>query len=52
VLFVANHSIPMLDVSVQFDAGQRRDPAAKAGLAELTVASLTRGVEAATAPRH
>ena len=46
VLFVANHSIPMLDVSVQFDAGQRRDPAAKAGLAELTVASLTRGVEA------
>ncbi|UIN20903.1 M16 family metallopeptidase [Herbaspirillum frisingense] len=46
VLFVANHSIPMLDVSVQFDAGQRRDPAAKAGLAELTVASLTRGVDA------
>ncbi|MCI1004122.1 pitrilysin family protein [Herbaspirillum sp. C7C8] len=47
VLFVANHAIPMLDVSVQFDAGQRRDPADKAGLAELTVASLTRGVEAA-----
>lgn len=44
VLFVANHSIPMLDVSVQFDAGQRRDPAGKAGLAELTIASLTRGV--------
>ncbi|TWC69877.1 pitrilysin family protein [Herbaspirillum sp. SJZ099] len=45
VLFVANHAIPMLDVSVQFDAGQRRDPAGRAGLAELTVASLTRGVE-------
>lgn len=44
VLFVANHSIPMLDVSVQFDAGQRRDPAGRAGLAELTAASLTRGV--------
>lgn len=44
VLFVPNHAIPMLDVSVQFDAGQRRDPAGKAGLAELTVASLTRGV--------
>ena len=44
VLFVANHAIPMLDVSVQFDAGQRRDPAGRAGLAELTVASLTRGV--------
>ncbi len=48
VLFVANHSLPMLDVSVQFDAGQRRDPAGKAGLAELTVASLTRGVEGGT----
>ncbi|WP_231602326.1 M16 family metallopeptidase [Herbaspirillum chlorophenolicum] len=44
VLFVANHAIPMLDVSVQFDAGQRRDPAGRAGLAELTVGSLTRGV--------
>ncbi|MDR6396030.1 M16 family metallopeptidase [Herbaspirillum seropedicae] len=44
VLFVPNHAIPMLDVSVQFDAGQRRDPVGKAGLAELTVASLTRGV--------
>ncbi|WP_075255560.1 M16 family metallopeptidase [Herbaspirillum camelliae] len=44
VLFVPNHAIPMLDVSVQFDAGRRRDPAGKAGLAELTVASLTRGV--------
>ncbi|RAM65666.1 zinc protease, partial [Herbaspirillum rubrisubalbicans] len=47
VLLVSNHAIPMLDVSVQFDAGRRRDPAAKAGLAELTVASLTRGVQAA-----
>ncbi|NQE50983.1 M16 family metallopeptidase [Herbaspirillum rubrisubalbicans] len=47
VLLVSNHAIPMLDVSVQFDAGRRRDPAAKAGLAELTVASLTRGVHAA-----
>jgi zinc protease len=44
VLFVPNHSIPMLDISVQFDAGQRRDPAGRAGLAELTVASLSRGV--------
>lgn len=44
VLFLPNHALPMLDVSVQFDAGQRRDPAGKAGLAELTVASLSRGV--------
>lgn len=50
VLFVANHSIPMLDVSVQFDAGQRRDPAGRAGLAELTAASLTRGVAGGAGP--
>ncbi|WDZ95517.1 pitrilysin family protein [Herbaspirillum sp. WKF16] len=50
VLFVANHAIPMLDVSVQFDAGQRRDPAGRAGLAELTVASLTRGVAGGDGP--
>lgn len=50
VFFVANHTIPMLDVSIQFDAGQRRDPAGKAGLAELTVASLTRGVAGGNGP--
>ncbi|MBP0600059.1 insulinase family protein [Herbaspirillum sp. LeCh32-8] len=50
VLFVTNHAIPMLDVSVQFDAGQRRDPAGRAGLAELTAASLTRGVAGGDGP--
>ncbi len=46
VLFVENHAIPMLDLSIEFDAGSRRDPAGKAGMAALTNAMLTRGVEA------
>ncbi|MBK5103949.1 MAG: insulinase family protein, partial [Burkholderiales bacterium] len=36
VYFVESHSLPMLDVNVDFDAGGRRAPAAKAGLAGLT----------------
>jgi len=46
VLFVENHAIPMLDLSVEFDAGARRDPDGKSGLASLTNAQLTRGVAA------
>ncbi|MGZ3254558.1 MAG: M16 family metallopeptidase [Burkholderiaceae bacterium] len=44
VLFVENHSIPILDVSVEFDAGSRRDPQGKEGVAELTNAMLARGM--------
>lgn len=44
VLFVENHSIPMLDLSVEFDAGSRRDPKGKAGLASLTNSMLDSGV--------
>jgi len=47
VLFVENHAIPMLDLSVEFDAGTRRDPLGKSGLASLTNAMLTRGASAA-----
>jgi zinc protease len=50
VAFVENHSIPILDVSVEFDAGSRRDPAAKAGLAGMTNAMLARGVAAGSDP--
>ncbi|HJV87960.1 MAG TPA: pitrilysin family protein [Noviherbaspirillum sp.] len=50
VLFVENHSIPVLDISVEFDAGARRDPQGKSGLAALTNAMLARGVHEATAP--
>src|SRR5450830_2113820 len=47
VLFVENHAIPMLDLSIEFDAGTRRDPLGKSGLASLTNAMLTRGASAA-----
>ncbi|NMM27249.1 MAG: insulinase family protein [Glaciimonas sp.] len=51
VLFVENRTIPMLDVSVEFDAGARRDPTGKAGLAAFTNGMLARGVLAvATEP--
>ncbi|HVL75439.1 MAG TPA: pitrilysin family protein [Noviherbaspirillum sp.] len=46
VLFVENHTIPMLDVSVDFDAGSRRDPQGKPGTALLTQAMLARGLRA------
>jgi zinc protease len=46
VLFVENHTIPMLDLSIEFDAGSRRDPAEKSGLAALTNAQLARGIVA------
>lgn len=51
VLFVENHSIPILDVSVEFDAGSRRDPLAKSGLADLTNSMLARGVREASTPK-
>lgn len=44
VFFVENHTIPMLDISVEFDAGSRRDPEGKAGTAALTNAMLARGL--------
>lgn len=43
VYFVHAPSIPMLDVSVGFDAGGRYDPPGKDGLASLTNAMLARG---------
>lgn len=36
VYFVENHELPMLDVSVDFDAGSARDSRAKSGLAGMT----------------
>jgi zinc protease len=50
VYFVESHAIPVFDVSVDFDAGARRDPAAKAGIAALTNGMLARGIRAATLP--
>jgi zinc protease len=46
VYFVASHALPIVDVSVQFDAGARRDTENKAGLAAMTNTLLNRGVDA------
>lgn len=46
VYFVENHALPIVDISIQFDAGSRRDSKDKAGLAAMTNALLSRGVEA------
>lgn len=46
VYLVANPAIPMLDVQIDFDAGSRRDPPTKAGLASVTAAMLAKGLQA------
>ena len=43
VYFVESRSIPMLDINVDFDAGGRRAPAEKAGLAGLTHSLIKAG---------
>jgi zinc protease len=48
VYLVESPSIPMVDVRVDFDAGERRDPAAQAGLASVTAGMTSKGI---TAPR-
>ena len=46
VFLVQSTAIPMVDVQIEFDAGSRRDPADKAGLASVTVMMLSKGVKA------
>jgi zinc protease len=43
VYFVENHELPMLDISVDFDAGSARDSREKSGLASLTRQLMTLG---------
>ncbi|MEA5098200.1 MAG: pitrilysin family protein [Burkholderiaceae bacterium] len=47
VLLVETHAIPIIDVSIDFDAGTRRDPPNKSGLAELVNDLLASGTAAA-----
>jgi zinc protease len=50
VLLVSEgHQLPMVTMEIAFDAGSRRDPQAKAGLAALTATSLTQGTRELTA---
>ncbi len=46
VFLVQSRSLPMVDVQIDFDAGSRRDPADKAGLASVTAAMASRGLRA------
>jgi zinc protease len=46
VLLVSEqHQLPMVTMTIAFDAGARRDPEGKAGLASLTASSLTLGTK-------
>jgi zinc protease len=44
------HQLPMVTVMIEFDAGTRRDPKGKEGLAELTARCLSQGTKELTAP--
>lgn len=46
VYLVESHGIPMLDVQLDFDAGDRRDPADKAGLATTVSRMSSKGLAA------
>ena len=46
VFLVESPGIAMLDVQIDFDAGSRRDPAGRAGLASMSAAMLGKGVNA------
>ena len=47
IFFVESPSIPMVDVEIDFDAGSRRDPPDKAGLAQATAGMASKGIAAA-----
>ena len=46
VYLVESHNIPMVDVQIDLDAGSRRDPASKPGLAAAAAGQLASGVRA------
>jgi zinc protease len=46
VWLIESHTLPMVDVQIDVDAGGRRDPAAKAGLASVTAGMTSKGIEA------
>jgi zinc protease len=50
VFLVESPTIPMVDVQVDFDAGSRRDPADKAGLARVTAGMNSKGIKPANPP--
>jgi zinc protease len=49
LLVSEQHRLPMVTMSIAFDAGSRRDPAGKEGLAALTAESLIEGTKTLSA---
>ncbi len=49
VWLVESHGIPMVDVQVDFDAGARRDPVGKSGLAGVAARMTSKGIAVAPA---
>src|ERR1700685_3823094 len=50
LLVSEQHQLPMVTVMIEFDAGTRRDPKGKEGLAELTARCLQQGTKELTTP--
>src|ERR1700674_3871712 len=48
LLVSEEHQLPMVTMAIAFDAGTRRDPAGKEGLAELTARCLSQGTKTLT----
>lgn len=48
VLFVEERQLPIIDIKIEFDAGTRRNPHNKAGLAELTNSLIDAGTKKTT----
>jgi zinc protease len=46
VFLVQSPGLPMVDVQIDFDAGARRDPAGRAGLASATALMIGKGLKA------
>ncbi len=49
LLVSSSHQLPMVTLSIAFDAGSRRDPAGKEGLAALTAQCLREGTQSLSA---
>src|SRR6478735_5340965 len=46
VYLIESPSLPIVDVEIDFDAGDRRDPAEKAGLSSATASMTSKGIAA------
>jgi zinc protease len=49
VYLIQSHNLPMVDVQIDFDAGERRDPPKQSGLADAVAGMTAKGVRAEAA---